>query len=240
MREYQPSILPEENNTITIQSIPQFDMEEYDFNNPKELTKFFFQVERVCRNSRLYKNLINFLREYSDMNKCSFFKNINNIDTYSMKIHIHHDPLTLFDIVNIVYNKKSALNEYISVASIAKEVMWNHYTMKVGLIPLSETIHEIVHNGYLFIPTNIVFGYYKTFIRDYEPYIEKSLKDTLLRNEFLSEEYNYEKETKILKYEPVYMDISGLYEIPKTEDILSILKERIDNIDQKLEKQQTL
>jgi len=229
MREHQTIMYPDTHSNIKLSSIPDFDIEEYDLNNTKDLMRFFFQVEKVCRGSRLYKNLINYLRDYSDMNKCSFFNNVNNLDTYSIKIHIHHTPLTLFDIVTIIYNKKLANNEYISVNSVAKEVMYNHYNMKVGLIPLSETVHEIVHSGYLFIPTNIVFGYYKTFIKDYDKYIPSELKTSLSNNEEISNNYDYKKETKILEYDPIYIDASGVYKLPKVEDIIKLLEKRDEN-----------
>lgn len=231
MRDYSPITLPDYKDTIKIENIPTFDIGDYDLTDPKDLMRYFINIERICRNSRTYKKLVNFLREYVDMNKCSFYSNINNIDTYSIKIHIHHSPLTLFDIVNIVYYKRLINQESISDVMVAKEVMYNHYRLLVGLIPLSETVHELVHNGYLFIPTNVVYGKYKEFLSIYDKYVDMAipgLKDTIHNVEEATKEYDFKKETKVLTMNMLYLDTSGAYEFPKMEDIVQSLQEQTD------------
>ena len=39
-----------------------FDIEDYDLSNPKDLTAYFKSIERICRNSRSYKKLVDFLK----------------------------------------------------------------------------------------------------------------------------------------------------------------------------------
>lgn len=229
MRMYNEVILDESPETIiTIDHLPEYDIEDYDLSNPKILHKFLTQVEYVCRKSRCYKKFIQFLKDQCDMNKCSFYKNLNGISTSEIKIHMHHEPLTLYDIVNIIYNKRLQNHESLSEFQIAKEVMYNHYKMMIGLIPLSETVHELVHNGFLFIPTNVVFGYYKHFIQEYEPYIEPGILQILKYNEKVTETYNFEKETKVLTMEVVYIDTTGAYELPKVKDIMKLFEEKIN------------
>lgn len=238
MREYNIVVLPKPVETIQLTNIPEYFMQDWDLSDSKHLTNFFYTVERMVRQSHSYKKLINFLREHVDINCCSFYKNINNIDTNSIHIEIHHEPFTLFDIVNIVYSKRLALHEPITENQIAKEVLWNHYRMATGLIPLSETVHEIVHNGFLFIPTTSVFGYYKKFYEDYKDYIDPSIKRTLEINEQASLEYDFQKNTKVLTMRTVYIDPTGSYEFPKTEDIMNLMKQKIEEADKKiLEKQ---
>lgn len=233
MRDYNPIELPKLETVIKIDNIPQFDIADYDLTNDKDSMSYFKKIENVCRNSRCYKKLINFLREYVDMNSCAFYENINNIDTYNIKIHIHHAPLTLFDIVTTVYSKRVACHESLSIPMVAKEVMFNHYKMVVGLIPLSETIHELVHNGFLFIPTTNVFGNYKKFINEYKNYIDPSLLLTLKKAEEISKEYDMKKETKVLEFHPVYIDTSGAYTLPKTEDIIKMINSKLKEMDEK-------
>ena len=60
MREYTEIELPEKKESIVIKSLPEFDIEDYDLTNPKELTAYFKSIERICRNSRSYKKLIDF------------------------------------------------------------------------------------------------------------------------------------------------------------------------------------
>lgn len=234
MRMYNEIILEDDPKTkIEIDNLPEYDIEDWDLNNPKILPKFLMQVENICRKSRCYKKFIQFLKDQADMNKCSFYKNLNGISTSEIQIHMHHEPLTLYDIVNIVYNKRKKNNESLSEFQIAKEVMYNHYKMMVGLIPLSETVHELVHNGFLFIPTNVVFGYYKNFIEVYKEYIDPGILQILEYNEKVTETYNFEKETKILKLDPVYIDTTGCYELPKVEDIIKLFEEKINGVSNK-------
>lgn len=227
MREYNEPDLPEFIDKIEITNIPQFDIADYNLTDDKEVFKYLTTVERVCRNSRCYKKLIDFLRNYVDMNKCSFYKNINNIDTSSIKIHIHHSPFTLFDIANIIYMKRMAMGESLSVPMVSKEVMYCHYNMWVGLIPLSETVHEMVHNGYLFIPTDAVYGKYKEFAEQYKDYLGP-IENTLERLEEATKAYDYNKETKILTMNAIYIDPTGVYELPDMGTIIELLKDKID------------
>ena len=234
MRDNTNIVQLESSNVITIDTIPKFDFVDYDLTNEKDMRRYFLDVERICRNSNAYKKMVRFLREHCDMNCCSFYENINNIDTYSIKIHIHHSPLTLFDIVSVVFRKRLANKEPININLVAKEVMYLHYRMMVGLIPLSETVHELTHSGYLFIPTNVVYGKFKEFIDLYKDYIDPQLESTLSKAEEYTQSYDYAKETKLLQLNMVHLDVSGAYSLPKTEDVVNILKNHIKEIDSKL------
>ena len=231
MREYSTPNLPGKKKSIYIKFVPEFNISDYDLSNPKELSKYFKSIERICRNSRTYKKLINFLRENVDMNKCSYFKNVDNIDTYSLKIHIHHTPLTLYDIVTTVYNKRLLNHESLSEMMVAKEVMWLHYNLFVGLIPLSETVHGSVHNGQAFIPTTKVYGMYKTFVKLYEPYMDKELLKVLSNMEEMSEDYD--TITKLLEVSPVFIDYEeGIgFEFPKPQELATVLSKKIKDMD---------
>ena len=231
MREYSTPNLPDKKKSIYIKFVPEFNISDYDLSNPKELSKYFKSIERICRNSRSYKKLINFLRENVDMNKCSYFKNVDNIDTYSLKIHIHHTPLTLYDIVTTVYNKRLLNHESLSEMMVAKEVMWLHYNLFVGLIPLSETVHGSVHNGQAFIPTTKVYGMYKTFVKLYEPYMDKELLKVLSNMEEMSEDYD--TITKLLEVSPVFIDYEeGIgFEFPKPQELAAVLSHKLKEMD---------
>ena len=109
--------------------------------------------------------------------------------------------------------------------------MFNHYRLNVGLIPLSETVHELVHNGYLFIPTNYVYGDYKTFVQIYGKYMDPQLKATLEYSEAISRTYDYNKETQVLYVHMVHIDPTGSYDFPSTEEVINKLQTRIDEID---------
>ena len=213
MRGYNELDLPNKKEEIKLDHLPSFDIADYDFRNEKDLIKYFKNIEKICRSS-------------------------NNIDTFSIKIHIHHAPLTLYDIVTTVYTKRVANHENISENAVAKEVMYNHYKLNVGLIPLSETVHELVHNGYLFIPTNYVYGNYKEFVDTYGKYMDPQLKSTLDYSEMVSRTYDYDKETKVLHMSMTYIDPSGSYDFPNTQEVISNLQDHIDKIDNEATKNQ--
>lgn len=217
-------------NLIKINELPEYDIEDYDLNDEKDLKKYFNDVERAVRNSYEYRKLVAFLRDNFNMNKCSFYKNITNIDSTKIKIHIHHDPITLFDIMTVIFNKRKFYRESLDVESIAKEIMYVHYNCWVGLIPLAETVHELVHNMYLFVPTTKVYGAYKKFREVYGDFFSPEQIDLLDRIEAATESYEESKGMELLEKNYIYTDLTGAYELPSAECISNILKQRLEEI----------
>lgn len=220
----------EEISIIAINDPPIFDGEDYDLFDTNEFRKYITDIKRICRGSFEYRRMINYLRENMDMNKCSFYENVNNIDTFKIKIHIHHHPFTIEDICCIVYNKRLSHNESLEVEMVAKEVMYLHYNLLVGLIPLAETPHELVHNNYLFIPIDKVLGFFRDFVSLYEDYMSPELLDKLERNIDFTNSYNDGLQQNILQRKYVYLDITGSYKLPKYEDIIKLMDRRIQEI----------
>ena len=210
--------------------IPEKNIQDYDLADEKQFKKYIQNVERDVRGSFEYKSMINYLREYMDMNQCAFYKNLNNIDTTKVHIEIHHEPLSLYDICLIVYNKRCAFHESIEEEWVAKEVMYLHYNLMVGVIPLAETVHELVHAQYLFVPTTAVLGKYKEFVDRYKDFMLPEQLETLEHIEKSTEIYNDDLAKTILSKQYVYVDMSGSYKLPKTEDIISMVKDRINDI----------
>lgn len=218
--------------TLSIDQIPKYDLMDWDVlsGDEKEFTKYISSIEKDVRTSFEYRQYINFLRQYLDMNCCSFFSNVNNIDNTKIKIEIHHEPLSLYDICLIVYNKRCYYRESLEEEMVAKEVMYLHYKLLVGLIPLSETVHELVHNQYLFVPTDRVLGHYKQFLDLYHDFILPEQFDILDRIENATNCYREEEYTNVLMRNYIYLDLSGAYKLPRYEDVLQAMKNRIDYI----------
>lgn len=220
-------------DSINITDIPNFTMEDFDPNDGKAVAKFIFRVERVCRTSYEYKAFIGFLRDYANMNECSFLKYASNRDYREIRIEIHHEPITLFDIVSTVFNKRLAKGESIHEDMVAKEVMYNHYKLHVGLIPLSETIHEMVHNQFLFIPTFAVFGHWDKFVDEYKDYIPI---DTLSAIESIKERsanYDFKKETEILTPGFVHINVDDPDYNADTADLYKYMKNVLNDLQNK-------
>ena len=225
--DYKPNDVFE---VLNMEDIPPFAIEDYDLFDEKDIKKYFEAIENICRRSFHYQEYTKYLRENTNMNECSFYENVNNVDTYKIKIHIHHHPFTLYDIVYIVYRKRISNNEPLDEELVAKEVMWLHYNMLVGLIPLSETVHELVHNNYLFIPLDKVYGYFNRFADMYEEYIDEEIRANLIRNLDYSENYNEEFEESnkhILHKNYVYINLEDK---PDYSDILDAMSDRISDL----------
>lgn len=218
---------PEAVKSINIDYIPDFDMCDYDLTNPKEFKKLSDRIEKVCRSSYEYRAFINYLRDFGDMNKCSFLKYITNTESREIRIEIHHEPLTLYDIVQTVLKKRMTLNELIDEEMVAKEVMWNHYRLHVGLIPLSETVHEMVHNQYLFIPVQAIFGRWREFVNEYNSFIDPEILSNLEKLDKLSESYDMDSNT-VLNPGMVYVNVDDPEYQASAEELYKLSQAMID------------
>lgn len=158
---------------------------EYQVNlvTEKDKIKFIKTVERLVRASLEYRDYIQFLKENIGLDSCIFFQKITASSTKrKIKIEIHHEPLTLYDIVSVVLTKYQEEGLEINALDIADEVMDIHYQNMVGLVPLSKTAHEMVHNSTkVFVPLNMCYGNYSEFLREYEPYVSEDIYDKIER-----------------------------------------------------------
>lgn len=213
-----------------ISNVPEYDYEDYNLYDPKQFKKYIDDIKRNCRFSFEYNRWVYFLRENMNMNSCSIYQMITNKETFKIKIHIHHTPLTLFDICMAVYNRRSACKEDLSIDAVCNEVMYQHYMMRVGVIPLSETVHELVHNGFGFIPTYAVFGKYWEFMDLYSEWIDEQTKDTLNMIEEKSKTYNMDEWKELLRTSPIYLDTSNAFDQVPLEDVQMSMRERINEI----------
>lgn len=200
-------------NTIVMDDVPEYTTIDYDIYDEKDFQKYINDIEKSVRSSMEYQQFIQYLREYMDMNQCAFFKNINNMHTSKIKIHLHHYPFTLYDIVVAVFNKRSKNNESLELEMVALEVMYIHYFLYVGLVPLAETAHELVHKQLLFIPLDIVLGKYEDFISMYEPFIAEDAMERYNTYKEMTANYNEALNMQILQSNPVYIQLPGGYDI---------------------------
>lgn len=225
---------------LEIQNIPEFDKNDYDLNEPKEVNKYLDRVEkRVVRSSFEYRAFTRFIKKYMAVNKCSFFSNITNAENYKIHIELHHEPFTLYDIVSIVYNKRFAHRQSVEENEVAKEVMWLHYNLWVGLIPLSKTVHLLVGNNYISIPLNYVMGNWQKFADVYNDFIDNDLKDKLSRSIEFTKTYNDGSvDNEILKQKFIYLNTSDAYDTPKYKDILNYLNKSLNDIQRRTEEKQ--
>lgn len=142
------------------------------FFNDKEFESYIKYIEKLVRNSLEYRSYIWTLKNEFNLNHCKFFSDID-IETTKVSLEFHHYPFTLYDIVLLTVVDK--INRYGNIESgvtnsfkLAEEIVKLHYENKIGLVPLTKTVHKLVHNGSLFIPLTkqYVFGNYKIFFNN--------------------------------------------------------------------------
>ena len=98
-----------------------------------------------------------------------------------------------------------------------------HYNNKVGLIPLSKTMHEIIHNSNkIVIPLNMVYGDYAAFLAspEYESYVDDLYEKLEVK---LNATKNLTKESfDAIAKEFTYIEMDGVQEVEKQETKTSI------------------
>lgn len=219
-------------NIIRINNVPKFETEIYNLEDDKDYKSYITDIEHEVRKSFEYKNFIRYLREKMSMDKCAFLKGVSNSETFDIKIEIHHYPFTLRDVCEIVFRKRSYYNEPLIMRMTAKEVMILHYRLMIGLISLSETVHELYHSGRLFIPVDTVIGRYKLFIDYYKPFCEPEQLETIERIEkYTEEKTNDILNTTILEQNKVLYDIKdNNYALPQFNEITNNMINQIEAI----------
>lgn len=180
--------------------------------NENAYDKTIKKIEKIVRNSYEYREYIKFLKEEIDMNECSFFKGVIRDD---VRIEIHHAPFTLYDITSIVFYYMQVNNFNVTPLDVAEEVMKLHYEGLVGLIPLSLTVHDLVHTGDVFIPVDSVYGNVSGFVKKYKTYMTEDQKNLLLKNIEETNKLNNDKyNPSILERRYMYIEVDGM-ELPK-------------------------
>lgn len=199
---------------ITIEEKPERPI--YVFKNNRDRVKFIKTCESLIRKSMEYKDYIKFLKNHMDMNKCLVLKGLNVENGKRYSIEIHHEPFTLFDIVETVLLKREYLGEGINPFLIADEVMELHYDEKIGLVPLSKTMHQLVHDDKIFIPLQLIYHKYDKFYDEYEPFMSERLKEAIELKVNISLKCP-DILSDILDPEFVYIEIDGFIfpEVPK-------------------------
>lgn len=195
----------------------------YNLSNKRDKDKFIKTTESIVRSSLEYRELIDYLRTKMGMNFCSFFHNVSRemYKNAKFSIEIHHGPFTLYDIVSVVLHQHQMMSDdytQFEMLDIAEEVMELHYRGYVGLVPLSTTVHELVHSGKIFIPLQFIDDGFLKFYQIYKESIMdmEGLADILDANVALSKDF--EKDPKhfmsILQKKYIYVIDQGGNQIP--------------------------
>lgn len=214
----------EEGHVVTIDSIDIMG----DFYNleihyeEKKRQKFIKYIEKIIRRSYEYRAYIGFLKNELNLTKCTFLPMVDINEIKKVGIEFHHYPFTLYDIVSIVLDERMLVKgeKQISPFDIANEVMELHYQNYIGLVPLTTTVHELVHSGKIFVNLKYVFGNYNKFMNMYNSANNDNYKQMFANLEQLSEKEDRDGSVNgdILDKNLMTINIKDI-EKPKTVDI---------------------
>ena len=185
--------------------------------NNKERNKYIDRIEKIIRSSLEYKDYINFLKENVGLNSCIFFNHISSGKKH-VSVDMHHEPFTLYDYVNVVLKKYEEEGIPLDDLDIADEVMRLHYENAVGLVPLTKTAHEMVHNSdKLQVPITMCYGSYSNFLNEYADYIPDEMYAKLQKKIDFAKNLTEDAFDALTK-EFTYIEIEGVSE-PEKMDI---------------------
>lgn len=180
----------------------------FDLSEDKSRDAFIKYIEKLARKSWEYKKLIMFLREKIDMNYCAFFRKVNN-KINGITIEVHHEPFTLYDVSLIIVKQYIDEGYPLDIPNIVEDILMLHYYGLVGLIPLSKTVHELVHAGEIFVPIDYVFGDIEGFYLKYKKYMTKNQKEILAKSMKVSNQLA-NSSPKVLQKKFIYLDVDGM------------------------------
>jgi hypothetical protein len=154
----------EQNTKTRIERIKSMDEALYD---DKARTKFIKTIVAMVRKCPEYGRYRTFLLENLDMDRCSVLSELTPEEVSAAGLEIHHAPLGLYDICELVLGQMQVDEERITTFSVANRVMAYHWMGKVGLVPLTQTIHEAVHAGQVHVDPRTIFGNWQALLDEH-------------------------------------------------------------------------
>ena len=188
--------------------------------NAKDRDKLVKRIEREIRASMEYRDYIQYLKQHVGLDSCIFFQNVTNSGKKKrISIELHHEPFTLYDYVNVVLQKFIDTGEEIDDLLIADEVLELHYANLVGLVPVSKTAHQMIHNSdKLLVPLNMCYGQYSQFLEKYDEYITDDMGIYFKLEKKVDMTSNLTPESfDAIKKEFTYLDVEGFDDVEKME-----------------------
>lgn len=146
-----------------------------------EFDVFITGCESAIRTSESYSAYIAYLKEEIGLTRDAFNSEISQDNA---KLEMHHGPIfTLYDYVKIIIDYFFDNEMPVSTFTVAKQVMFEHFSNRIQVVMLTKNNHNLVHAGKLCLDFRQCHGSLKDFITIYHKYIERSPK---LKNKILS------------------------------------------------------
>ena len=147
--------------------------------NEKERVKFIRTIVSTVRKCPEYARYRTFLIENVDMDRCSMLSGLSAEDTLAAGLELHHAPLALYDICELVLGQMQVDGERLTTFAVANRVMAYHWRGMVGLVPLTQTLHEAVHAGQLYVDPRTIFGNWQGLLDENRAGITEHLAEKL-------------------------------------------------------------
>lgn len=181
----------------------------------KEKAAFIKSVEKMVRGSYEYKEYISYLVNSQEMNVCSAFEGVSKDLARNIKLEIHHEPFTLYDITYILYLRFLSLGREIDVYELAEAVLAIHFRGMVGLLPLSKTVHELVHVGKVFLPLQFLDEGFMKFYHEFKTEVKMTNLEPILEKKIeISKTFNF-KSNSVLQKKYIYIKNEKYNNIPE-------------------------
>jgi hypothetical protein len=183
----------------------------YDFVDEKLIA----YVTRLARSSFEMGELFYIMKNFANLDKCLFYDTYT-VDRFSSKnVELHHFPLKIHSVSETIANKHLAEKEHWSPFEAAEEVVECHFRFWIGLVPLSPTVHELVHSDVVSLHLEHVPKRFqwRRFVDEYGKWMSEDVKAKLLDIEEYSRTHSPDEYPEILKRQLTKLEIKGLERI---------------------------
>lgn len=148
-----------------------------DLADPDGFERFIKSCEKAIRSDPRYTAYKSRLMEQG-FNRCAFY---GKIDPEKITLEMHHGPIfNLYEIVSIVTDCMLSEDGLVCTMDVVNEVLCAHERKEIQTIMLSQTVHEMVHDGDIFTHFNQAFGNILAFVKRYKKGIRKEHLHTMI------------------------------------------------------------
>jgi hypothetical protein len=146
---------------------------------PKGRQAFLKEVVSMSRKSPEYSRYRSFLVDNVELDRCSVLSGLTQEEVSAAGLELHHFPLSLFDIAELVLGQMESDGVRITTFAVANAVMAQHWRGNVGLVPVTQTIHEAAHAGQVHIHPLSIFGNWRALLEENRAGIGEALAEKL-------------------------------------------------------------
>lgn len=142
----------------------QFAQTEDSFMDVDLYKDFITNCMSRFRHSVTYRHYKSYLYDIG-LNKCQL---LGNIDSEMATIEMHHNFLNLFDITLLITEHWLKTYGQVTTFDVVQELKEEHKNNEIPIVMLSETAHELYHNGDgIVLPARMCFGYWYDLLKRY-------------------------------------------------------------------------